>query len=111
MEKILFAFLLLTSCKNIQPVVQESPVQAPVVEEQYDGPYVQYIGNQVWVNYIDESNGVKKIKRESAPARKKDDLKLKVMTDIPGKTFNVDLKKQLKNEPVEFASPPKLLVL
>lgn len=113
MEKILLLFLLFFGCKNQQPIlgVEENSIPVEVAEQQYDGPYVQYVGNQVWINYIDDVNGEKRIKKEIIPLRKKDNVSLKVMTDLPGKSFKVDLKKQLKIEPGEFSSPAKLMVL
>jgi hypothetical protein len=113
MEKILFLFLSFLSCKNIQPIagIAETNVPTQVAQEQYDGPYVQYFGNQVWVSYIEDVGGQKRLKKETLPLRKKDNLSLKVGTDIPGKTFEVDLKKQLKPEQSEFSQPAKLLVL
>ena len=96
----------------MQPVTTEPVVSKPVQgEAQYDGPYVQYAGNQITINYIDDNNGEKIIKKESIPLRKKNDLSLKVMTDIPGKSFQVVFKKQLKIEQSEFPSPVKLFVL
>ena len=39
--------------------VHSNQGQQKVNEEQYDGPYVQYKGDQVMVNYIMENNGEK----------------------------------------------------
>lgn len=97
----------------MQPVTTEPEVVKPdqAGELQYDGPYVQYAASQITINYIEDSNGEKRIKKESAPLRKKDNLSLKVMTDIPGKSFQVAFKKQLKTEESEFRAPSKLFVL
>lgn len=82
-----------------------------VQEEQYDGPYVQYKGDQVFVNYIMESNGTKIIKTDTIALQKKDNLWLKVMTDIPDKSLQVRLKKELQNEKSEFPKVKNLVVL
>lgn len=113
MAKILLLFLSFLSCKNIQPItgVDETYIPAPVEEKPYDGPYVQYFGNQLWVSYIEDVDGQKRLKKETLPQRKKDNLSLKVATDIPGKSFEVGLKKQLKIEQSEFSQPAKLMVL
>ena len=81
-------------------------------QEQYDGPYVQYnSNNQVLVNYIIETNGTKTVKTETVALRQKDKLSLTVMTDIPGKSFQVGLKKKLQNEKSEFGKPTNLFIL
>jgi len=86
-------------------------VSNSLAEEQYDGPYVQYNGNQVLVNYIIENNGAKAVKTETVELKQKDKLSLKVMTDIPGKFFQVGLKRKLQNEKCEFAKPANLFIL
>ena len=43
--------------------------------------------------------------------QKKADLSLKVMTDIPGKSFQVQLKKKLQNEKSEFPKAKNMLVM
>src|ERR1700741_63693 len=70
-------------------------------DEQSDGPYVYYKGNQIIASYIIENNGNKTIKTESVTIDHKNDLTLKVGTDIPGKYFEVHLKKELVNEKSE----------
>ncbi len=82
-----------------------------VTEEQYDGPFVQYAGNQVLVNYINDDNGTKTVKTETLTLGQKEQLSLKVMTDIPGKSFHVALKKKMQNEKCEFNKPANLFVL
>ncbi len=90
---------------------QKNYVSHHLPEEQYDGPYVQYNGDQVLINYIIENNGTKTVKKETVPLQQKDKLSLNVMTDIPGKSFQVSLKKKLQNEKSEFSRPAKLFVL
>jgi len=82
-----------------------------LAQEQYDGPYVQYNSSQVLVNYIIENNGTKAVKTETIELRQKDKLSLNVMTDIPGKSFQVSLKKKLQNEKCEFPKQTNLFIL
>ena len=102
MEKLILAFLSLLTFKIVPPVNSghRNHRLHKVQEEQYDGPYVQYKGDQVFVNYIMESNGTKILKTDSIALQQKDNLSLKVMTDIPGKSFQVRLKKKLKMKKV-----------
>ena len=108
----MLAFLSLLTFKIVQPVNSGHRNHLhKVQEEQYDGPYVQYKGDQVFVNYIMESNGTKILKTDSIALQQKDNLSLKVMTDIPGKSFQVRLKKKLQNEKSEFPRVKNLVVL
>ncbi len=108
MEKFSFAFLsicivtIMTSADNKQPVANEV---------QTDGPYVQYYGGQVLVNYIVEKKGRKLVRSEDISAEMKESLRLKVMTDIPEKFFEVRLKRKLENEKSEYTGIKKLLAL
>ncbi|HEV8083537.1 MAG TPA: metallophosphoesterase [Chitinophagaceae bacterium] len=77
----------------------------------YDGPYVHYKGDRVFINYIMKSDGTKNLKTDSIALQQKDNLLLKVMTDIPGKSFSVGLKKKLSIEKSETPKVKKLLVL
>ncbi len=86
-------------------------MQHKIQEQQYDGPYVHYKGDRVFVNYIMESNGTKSVKTDSVPLKQKDNLSLTVMTDIPGKSFQVRLKKELQNEKAEFPKAKNMVVL
>lgn len=90
---------------------QKNYVSHNLPEEQHDGPYVQYNGDQILINYIIENNGTKTVKKETVPLQQKDKLSLNVMTDIPGKSFQVNLKKKLQNDKSEFSRPAKLFVL
>ena len=58
-----------------------------------------------------QSNGTKIVKTDSIAVQQKDNLSLNVMTDIPGKSFHVQLKKDLQNEKSEFPKVKNLLVL
>jgi hypothetical protein len=113
MAKLILAFLFLLTIMMVQPVNSGHRNQGrhKVEEEQSDGPYVQYKPDQVYVNYILESNGAKILKTDSFAMQQLDNLTLKVMTDIPGKSFQVRLKKKLKDEKSEFSREKNLVVL
>lgn len=79
---------------------------------QYDGPYVQYRGeDQVLVSYIMVNNGTKMVKTDTIGMQNIDSLWLKVITDNPGKSFQVRVKKKVKTEKSEFRKVKKLLAL
>ena len=80
-------------------------------EDQYDGPYVQYKGDYVFVNYIMVTDGAKTVKTDSVTLQQKDKLSLNVETDIPHKPFHVQLKKDLQIEKSEYDKAKRLLVL
>ena len=63
-----------------------------------DGPYVLYRNDSVFVKYIEDNSGTKSVKTDSMPASMRSSINLQVNTDIPGKTFNVQLKQKLSNE-------------
>ena len=113
MNNLLVAFAFI-SFILIPPQVSrhQNYVSNSLAQEQYDGPYVQYnSNNKVLVNYIIETNGTKAVKTETVALNQKDKLSLKVMTDIPGKSFQVGLKKKLQNEKCEFGKPANLFIL
>ena len=113
MEKLILVFLSLLTF-NIMPPVNSVPTDRmlnKVSEDQYDGPYVQYKGDYVFVNYIMVTDGAKTVKTDSIALRQKDSLSLNVRTDIPDKPFHVHLKKDLQNEKSEYGKAKKLLVL
>ena len=76
-----------------------------------DGPYVFYKNDQVFVKNILDNNGRKTLQEDSTPIKNKKNISLQVNTELPGKTFNVKLKENLQNEPVEFRMPAKQLIL
>jgi len=79
----------------------------------FDGPYVLYKNDQVFVKYIvyDETNGTKSVHADSVALSEKKDILLKVNTDLPGKTFSVQLKKKLQTEKCEYKKPARQFVL
>ncbi len=71
--------------------------------DQSDGPYVLYKNDKVYVKYIFDENGIKSVKQDSIAESQKENLTLTILTDEPGKTFEVKLKKHLQNEKTEFS--------
>jgi hypothetical protein len=113
MEKFMVAFISLLTFNSMLPFNGGHKNQMPdkVREDQYDGPYVRYTGDNILVNYIMVTNGEKIVKKESISLQQKDNVSLKVMTDVPDKSFQVQLKKILHTEKSEFDKVKKLLVL
>jgi hypothetical protein len=113
MKKLLLAFLSFVTLKTGYPMngSHDNKILDKVSEEQYDGPYVQYKGDQVFANYILESNGTKIVKTDSIALQQKDSLSLHVMTDMPGKSFEVKLKKKFENEKSVFPKVNNMVVL
>jgi hypothetical protein len=121
MKKIIlafFPFLLLGSlfpnkdglyCGNNKIV--NNPVNKKILEEQYDGPYVQYKNDKVFAKYIMQNNGSLIVKSDSLVLSQKNNLLLKVKTDEPGKFFTVELKQQLQNEKSDYPNVSKQLIL
>lgn len=78
---------------------------------QYDGPYVLYKNNQLFVKYIYDDSGVKSVQIDSIPLAQKENTSLRVSTDEPGKVFTVQLKKDLQNERSEFSGVEKMFIV
>src|SRR4030095_8865577 len=76
-----------------------------------DGPYVLYRNDSVFIKYIEESSAIKSVKTDSMPASMRNSINLQVNTDVPGKTFNVQLKQKLSEEKSEYKGIKKMLVL
>lgn len=76
-----------------------------------DGPYVLYRNDSVFVNYIEDNGGLKSVRTENSPAAAKNGISLQVNTDVPGKTFTVQLKPQLANEKSEYNGVKKMLAI
>jgi hypothetical protein len=78
----------------------------------YDGPYVKYCRDQVFVCYVYDDEGLKTVVTDSFPLAKKNDIVLNVATDEPGKTFTVKLKQApLQNEKNETGKVNKQFVV
>jgi hypothetical protein len=80
-------------------------------EEQYDGPYVRYQTDKIFVKYILLTNGTTVVKTDTVQLQQKDNLVLNVMTDQAGKLFQVKLMKEFQNENSETPKVNKMVVL
>jgi thiol-disulfide isomerase/thioredoxin len=76
-----------------------------------DGPYLLYKGKSVIAKRITTDSGILAIKVDSTSLAKKDDFTFPVQTDKLFSTFNVQLKKELKDEPSEFRNVEKMMVI
>ena len=76
-----------------------------------DGPYVLYRNDSVFIKYIEDNSGARSVKTDSMPASMRNTINLQVNTDIPGKTFSVQLKQKLSNEKSEYNGVKKMLVI
>ena len=85
---------------------QHSP-NTPVI----DGPYVLYRNDSVFVNYIEGDSVTASVKKDSMKLSGKDNITLRINTDMPGKTFDVKLKPKLTNEKAEYKKVSKMLIL
>lgn len=77
----------------------------------YDGPYLLYKNDKVYVKYVYGDSLNSTIGVDSMAMSAKAGLILTVATDEPGKTFSVQLKKKLSNEKSEYKKVEKMVVL
>jgi hypothetical protein len=77
----------------------------------YDGPYVLYKNDQVFIKNVFDDGGIKSITVDSVNISQKAALSLTLATDEPGKTFSVQLKSQLQNEKSEYKKADKQVVI
>jgi hypothetical protein len=77
----------------------------------FDGPYVLYRNDSVFVNYIEGDSLSSSLKTDSMKLSAKDNITLRINTDLPGKTFDVKLKPKLANEKAEYKKVDKMLIL
>lgn len=99
---LMLAAFMLPSNKSCAPLM--STIQS-------DGPYVLYTGDSILVNYVLQEDTVKSVKQDIYKASQKDAVLLSVVTDEPGKTFQVKLKTKLEEEKAEYDKPDKMFVL
>jgi len=102
----LFAFCL---AQNTEEKIYMKPQS--IAPTTIDGPYVLYSNDSVFVNYIEDNSGVKSVKTDAKPSSMKSGITLQVNTDIPGKTFSVQLKQKLSEEKSEYKGVKKMLVI
>jgi Calcineurin-like phosphoesterase len=77
----------------------------------YDGPYVLYKNDQVFIKNVFDDGGIKSVTIDSVNISQKATLSLTLATDEPGKTFSVQLKSQLQNEKSEYKKADKQVVI
>jgi len=77
----------------------------------FDGPYVLYHNDSVYVNYIEGDSITRSLKTDRMTLAEKGGITLRINTDVPGKTFNVKLKPGLANEKAEHKKVGKMLIL
>jgi hypothetical protein len=76
-----------------------------------DGPYVLYRNDSVFIKYIEDNSGTRSVKTDSMPVSMRNSINLQINTDVPGKTFNVQLKQKLSEEKSEYKGIKKMLVM
>ena len=103
----LFVIGFLQADTNYYPGMKNNPVQGSL----YDGPYVLYKNEQVYIKSVFEDTGNKSIKVDSINIADKASLSLTVATDEPGKTFSVRLKSKLETEKSEYKKVNKQFVI
>ncbi|MEO7959950.1 MAG: metallophosphoesterase [Ginsengibacter sp.] len=113
MERLIIVFLSLFTLTNM---IRSSDGHEPgkLLRDpgvQTDGPYVQYNNDEVLINYIIETNGAKQVRTSSTALIDKKNISLQVVTDLPGKIFQVSLKKKLLIEKSKFPPVKKLIAL
>jgi hypothetical protein len=113
MNKLAFAYfpLLAAGFMLVDDTLHKRKTVEPYHVNQLDGPYVSYNGNQVFVKYIMNDHGKKLVKQDSIPLSEKGSLSLNVLTDEEGKTFTVNIKKELQNEKTDFLKVSKQFIL
>ncbi|HEV8504518.1 MAG TPA: metallophosphoesterase [Chitinophagaceae bacterium] len=77
----------------------------------FDGPYVLYRSDSVFVNYIEGDSASASLRTDALKLTGKDNIALRINTDLPGKTFTVKLKPKLANEKAEYKKVGKMLIL
>src|SRR5690348_8303977 len=68
--------------------------------EKYDGPFVLYKNDKVYINYILAENDSKQVRTDSMPLSQKDSAVLE--TGTGESAFSFHLKPSLQNEPSEY---------
>src|SRR6476659_9140748 len=67
----------------------------------FDGPYVLYRNDSVFVNYIEGDSVSASVKTCNIKLSGRDRITLHINTDRPGKTCDIKLKPKLANEKAE----------
>lgn len=77
----------------------------------FDGPYVRYNKNKIFIQNIYIKNGTKFATVDSAAYSNKKPWVVQVPTDISGRTFSVNLKSKLPDEKTETNKVDKIFIL
>jgi Calcineurin-like phosphoesterase len=113
MKKMALAFLPLLLAGFILPDTSFYSASTTKMKSDnlYDGPYVLYKNDQVFIKTIFDDGGIKSVKVDSVNISQKGGLSLIVATDEPGKTFSVKLKDNLQVEKSEYKKISKQVVI
>src|SRR5688500_11884892 len=79
--------------------------------EIYDGPYVSYKGDWIYVQYIVDNHGSKLAKTDSFPLKDKTSIQLTVNGDSTGGAFSFKLQDKLENEKNQYGNVSKQFAL
>ncbi len=104
-----FIFVAFTNFNNTVPLPGTDGTQTSL--NQYDGPYVIYRNDTLFVKYIFGDTVLSTVRIDSLHLSKKDNLTFNVSTDEPGKMFSVQLKKKLQPEKTEYKKVTKQVVI
>lgn len=109
MKNIAFAIIPLLLAGFMLPEEQCSTPRPHTTR--HDGPYVLYKNNQVYVKYIIDDHGTKKVQADSMAISQKGTVSLQIATDEPGKMFSVKLKADLQNEKTDYSGVSKMFIV
>ncbi len=77
-----------------------------------DGPYLEYKNDVIEMRSIEQLDGISKVSFKSFSINEKENVPVMVnFTNHPKWNFSVKLRASIKNEPVEFKQPEKILAL
>jgi hypothetical protein len=111
MKKIYVAFLPLMFLGFLIPETGNQTEKVEMEKTTFDGPYILYSTDKVYVKTIVDDNGVKSIKVDSMAIADKAGITMTVATDEPGKTFSFPLKNNLLPEKSEYKKVNKQFIL
>src|SRR5436190_19099681 len=75
----------------------------------YDGPFVLYKNDQLYIKYIVAENDSRQVRTDSMPLSQRDSVVLEVAGGES--SFSFHLKSSLQNEASEFPAPQKMFIL
>ena len=77
----------------------------------FDGPYIRYNKNKIYIQNIYIKQGTKFVTNDSSVYSTKKPVTVQVPTDIAGHTFSVELKSKLSDEKSETNKVDKIFIL